>query len=400
MDIERVVSPADNDPFQQSIATGRLRKLGAMRLAEDVGEGRWRLAGGLEDTLRRMGERGDIIRTMQRELTARRLERAGVERVITEELRAPLVGRLIARGFSDEQRDRHFVMIDGVDGHVHYVDIGRADATQPLPEGATIQLAARGAGVTDADRTIAAIARAHGGRYSVDLHLRHDPQASEAFATTHVRRLEAMRRGRLDLERHADGSWSIGDNHLAHAEAFAARQQRDRPVALSVLSRSPVADLAAIEAPTWLDRELASDSPMALRDTGFGREVRGALAARRRWLIEQQLADPETSPAQPRADALARLRARELQRTGAALGSELGKPFVAARIGDRIEGTIARRVDLESGSFAVVERSLDFTLVPWRDLLERNLGKSASGILRTDGINWQFGRSRSGPSIG
>ena len=60
---------------------------------------------------------------------------------------------------------------------------------------------------------------------------------------------------------------------------------------------------------------------------------------------------------------------------------------------------IGRRVDLESGSYALVERSRDFTLVPWRDVLERNIGKTASGILRADGINWQFGRGRSGPTI-
>src|SRR3546814_6017599 len=62
------LSPADNDPFQQSIAAGRLHKLKAMDLAEDLGGGRYRLADRLEDTLRRMGERGDIIRLMQREL--------------------------------------------------------------------------------------------------------------------------------------------------------------------------------------------------------------------------------------------------------------------------------------------------------------------------------------------
>ncbi len=62
-------------------------------------------------------------------------------------------------------------------------------------------------------------------------------------------------------------------------------------------------------------------------------------------------------------------------------------------------GWVARRVDLESGSYAMVERSRDFTLVPWRDVLERNIGKAASGIMRADGINWQFGRDRSGPAI-
>lgn len=43
--------------------------------------------------------------------------------------------------------------------------------------------------------------------------------------------------------------------------------------------------------------------------------------------------------------------------------------------------------------------SRDFTLVPWRDVLERNIGKAASGIMRPNGISWQFGRGRSGPVI-
>jgi len=62
-------------------------------------------------------------------------------------------------------------------------------------------------------------------------------------------------------------------------------------------------------------------------------------------------------------------------------------------------GVISRRVDLESGPHALVEQSRDFTLVPWRDVLERNIGKAASGIMRADGISWQFGRGRSGPTI-
>ncbi|AMK19628.1 MULTISPECIES: relaxase/mobilization nuclease RlxS [Sphingobium] len=399
MDGAREVSPADNDPFQQSIAAGRLRKLKAMDLAEDIGGGRYRLADGLEDTLRRMGERGDIIRLMQRELTARRLDRAGIEQVVTTALREPIVGRLIQRGFSDEHRDRHYVMVDGVDGRVHYVDIGRGSATASVPENATIRIEPTKAESSQADRTIDAIARANGGRYSVDLHLRHDSHASEAFATSHVRRLEAMRRAGAGPERMADGSWSIPHDHLARAENFAKQQQRDRPVALSILSPRPVGDLVAIEAPTWLDRELASGTSGAIRDVGFGREVRTALAARRQWLIEQQLADGERQDFRLRAGALENLRQRELEGIGDRLSGQLDKRFEPALVGERIEGVIARRVDIESGSYALVERSRDFTLVPWRDVLDRNIGKTASGIMRSDGINWQFGRGRSGPMV-
>lgn len=399
MDRAHEVSPADNDPFHQSIAAGRLRKLKAMDLAEDVGGGRYRLADGMEETLRRMGERGDIIRLMQRELTARRLDRAGVEQVVTTEMREPLVGRLIHRGFSDEHRDRHYMMVDGVDGRVHYVDIGRGDATPPVPEGATIRLEPAKVDLTAADRTIDAVAQANGGRYSVDRHLRHDPNASEAYAASHVRRLEAMRRGRAGPERLADGTWSIPDDHLARAESFALRQQRDRPVALSILSSREVGDLATVEAPSWLDRALANGATDPVRDAGFGREMRAALAARRQWLIEQQLAVGEGTEFRLARGAMSELGRRELNAIGARLSRELGKPFEPARNGDRIEGVIARRVDLESGPHALVERSRDFTLVPWRDVLEHNLGRTASGIMRADGISWQFRRGRSGPSI-
>lgn len=399
MDGKREVSAADNDPLQQSVAVGRLRKLKAMDLAEDIGGGRYRLGEGLEGTLRRMGERGDIVRLMQRELTARRLDRAGVERVVSTTLSEPIVGRMIHRGFSDEHRDRHYLMVDGIDGRVHYVDIGKGDTTPSVPEGSTVRIAASRLEATQADRTVDAVARANGGRYSIDLHLAHDPGASEAFATSHVRRLEAMRRMGNGPERLADGSWIIPDDHLARADAFAKAQQRDRPVTLSVLSRSPIDDLAGKDAPTWLDRELAEGGQAAMRDVGYGQEVRTALAARRQWLIEQQLADGERSAFRFRDGALDTLRQRELQHAGERIGDDIAKRFEPARIGERIEGKIARRVDLESGSFAVVERSQDFTLVPWRDVLERNIGKAASGIMRTDGISWQFGRGRAGPTI-
>lgn len=399
MDADRITSPAHNDPFQQAVATGRLRKLGTMGLAEDLGGGRWRLADRLEETLRRMGERGDIIRLMQRELTARRLERLQADRVIEGALHAPLIGRVIQRGFSDEHRDRHYLIVDGIDGRVHYLDIGRAAATEPTPEGAIVRVAPRTAEIREADRTIAAVAKAHGGRYSVEIHLEHDPDASKPFAEAHVRRLEAMRRAGI-VERVADGSWVIPDDHVDRTAAYEARQLRDRPVAIETLSSMPIERLPAAEAATWLDRALPGDEPVVARDAGFGREVRVAIAARRQWLVEQGLADAEgTGLASLRRGALAMLQRRELLRLAGDLRDELGKLFVEAAHGTRIEGRLTRRVEGAGGRYGVVERSREFTLVPWRPVLERQLGKPVAGIMRADGISWQLGRGRSGPQI-
>ncbi len=83
----------------------------------------------------------------------------------------------------------------------------------------------------------------------------------------------------------------------------------------------------------------------------------------------------------------------------AELMEELGKPFKEAKTGERIEGRLVRTVEMTSGRHALIERSRDFTLVPWRPVLERQLGKPVAGIMRDGGINWTVGRQRSGPSI-
>lgn len=399
MDTERVVTSASRDSFQQSLAAGRLRNLAAMGLADDLGSGRYRLSDGVEDTLRRMGERGDIIRTMQRELTARKLARAGVENVIAEKLTEPLVGRVIHRGFSDEHRDRHYMMIDGVDGRVHYVDIGKGDATEATPEGLIVRVAPKAAGLRDVDRTIAEIAAANAGRYAADVHRQKDSGASRALAETHARRLEAMRRAGIGVERDTDGSWSVPIDYLDRVERLHARQLGQAPLAVETVSRKPMDRLANADAATWLDRELAATDRLAIRDAGFGGEVKAALDARRQWLVEQKLGDGEGAAFRLRNGALATLQRRELMRVASELSGELGKVFVEAKQGSAVDGKIARRIDLQSGRFALVEKSREFTLVPWRSVLEKQIGKQASGIMRADGVNWRFGRPRAGPEI-
>lgn len=195
MDRERMVDAADRDPFQQSLRAGRLQTLGRLGLADEVAPGRWRLADSMDDILRRMGERGDIIRTMQRAFTQHGLERAGTDYVIADPTSMmPIVGRVVERGLSDELNDRHYLIVDATDGRSHYVDIGKGDATGPVPAGALVRIKPKSTVARAVDRTVAEIAAAHGGRYSIDIHLRHDRGATQTFAEAHVRRLEGMRK--------------------------------------------------------------------------------------------------------------------------------------------------------------------------------------------------------------
>lgn len=411
-DADRVVATNGRDAFDQTLRAGRLAKLSRLGLAEPLGAGRFRLAPDLADTLRALGERGDIIRTMQREFSRAATVRAQADQAIYDPAAPdarPLVGRVLARGLADEHTDRHYLVVDGVDGRSHYVAIGKpvlsfaeggTETDASLPRGAIVRIAPLSPAVREVDRTIAAVAAANGGRYDVDAHLRHDPTATQAFAETHVRRLEAMRRISDTGKREPSGRWIIAPDHLERVAAHEAARLRDRPVAITVLSAQPLDRLVEADAATWIDRELLSRTPEPVRDAGFGHDLRDIQARRRQWLVAQGFAE-ETAGGSTTfpSGMIAALQRRELLRVAGQLGDELKMPFREAAEGARIEGVYRRPVDLVSGRFALIERSRDFTLVPWRPVLERQVGKSVSGLMRGDGISWSIGRGRSGPSI-
>jgi len=186
---------------------------------------------------------------------------------------------------------------------------------------------------------------------------------------------------------------------LERVAAHETRKLRDRPVAVQPLSRVPVANLIEADGVTWLDREAVGEQPTPLRGAGFGKEVGAAQIQRRQWLVAQGLAEENRGVITYRANLLAILQRRELLRVAGQLSEELSLPFAEAIPNMRLDGHLLRPVDLVSGRFALVERSRDFTLVPWRPLLEARIGQPVSGIMREAGVNWTFGRGRSGPSI-
>lgn len=396
-----LVSAGHKDSFQHALRAGRLKKLEALGLAEPVGDGCWRLADDMIDRLQRVGERGDIIRTMQRELSAQGLARMPAERVVHDPARSfsMITGRVVARGLSDELCDRHYLIVDGIDGRAHFIDIGSGETVEPVPIGAIVRVVPARADPRPADRAIAAIAGAHFGRYSAELHAAHDTSASARHIEAHVRRLEAMRRTADLVQRQPDGSWSVPPNYLDRVAEIELRRANQRPVRVELLSPQPLERLAGFDGATWLDRELVADEPAPLRDAGFGREVKSALALRRQWLIDQRLADEQPAGMSYRSDFIEALRRRELLRVAGQLGEELGLSHVDPPAGSRLDGKLLRRLDLAGGRFAVIANARAFSLILWRDGLDRYLGRELSIDVARDGIAWSLGRGRSGPEI-
>ena len=96
---------------------------------------------------------------------------------------------------------------------------------------------------------------------------------------------------------------------------------------------------------------------------------------------------------------LTRLRESELATAGNALARELGRPHRPVADGVPVSGTYSRSVQLASGRFAMLEDGLGFRLVPWKPVIEKQLGRSLSATTRGDHVVWHLGRFRT-PSIG
>jgi len=380
------------EPVEQSLRMGRLRTLERLGLAVEERKGLWRLDPDLEPTLRRMGERGDIIKTIHRAMTARDLHRSPEAYAVFDPTQSgPVAGRLIASGLADEHRDRRYVILDGLDGQTHYADIGRSDAA--FEEGSILRLSPRPAEVRPVDRTVAEIAKANEGRYSVDIHLRHAPGTAMAFAEAHIRRLEAMRRATGRPERDPDGTWHIGADHLERAQDYERRRSAQAPVIIEILSVKSLEQLPAHDGETWLDRELLAEQRQRLGG-GFGIEVGRALARREQWLVDQGLIEREGDVIRYRASLLATLHRRELERAAERIASDRLLAYRPMGDSRRIEGTYRGAVQVGDRHYAIIEKTLEFTLVPWRPVLERARGRHVSGIARGQSISWTLGRSR------
>jgi len=89
----------------RALLIGRLQKLERMGLAHAVGPARWLLAEEAEPSLRELGIRGDIIRTMQRALSAQGQDRSPNDFAIIDATIASeqtIIGRVIEKGLHDE----------------------------------------------------------------------------------------------------------------------------------------------------------------------------------------------------------------------------------------------------------------------------------------------------------
>ena len=315
-----VTSTEEQDPVRRTMRVGRLKTLQRLGLVAERRPGVWALDAELEPKLRRLGERADTYKMMQRALADAGIERGGAQLALFERGRrqTPIAGKVVAVGLVDEITDRRYVIVDGADGRVHYAELGR---------------------------------------------LRPD---------------EAPSRGMIV---------SLASDSLHGKPTSSARLSMFSPVELETLP--------TYDGPTWLDRSIISRERVSLSQTGFGAELGKALAARRRWLVEQNLADVGPSGEwTPKPEIGAILRHREQAGLVQTLSRQLGAAYMPREPGSKLVGIYDRAVSTPSGKLAVIRREDTFTLAPWKPALEPFKGRAVMGLIGPNRVTWTLDRGR------
>jgi hypothetical protein len=176
------------DTFRQNRALliERARKLGRMGLASEIETGKWIVSPKAEPTLRELGERGDIIKTMHRALEREGLaeDRHPARDVLhRENVTERITGRVLDKGLGgDEMGERVHLVIDGVDGRVHHIEMDAARAEE-VGRGMIVMAGSAPPGPRAADRNIIDVA-GEGGVYRPSQHLeRREPLSTVSAAT-------------------------------------------------------------------------------------------------------------------------------------------------------------------------------------------------------------------------
>ncbi|MEX6634035.1 DUF3363 domain-containing protein [Hyphococcus lacteus] len=378
--------------WRKQLDRARLKFLEKTGLAEPLGKGRWRIQENAEPTLKRMGERGDIIQTMHRAMAGR--DQRLIDGTSLYDPGAdgakPVTGKILSQGVGDDVADRAYLIIDDLDGKSRYINLGSSDRLTEFKPDMIVTVEPASREPRSSDGTIDKIAAKNGGRYSELLHMKADGSARPEFVAAHVRRLEALKRAG-HVTRNSDGSWTIPSDYLTQAGEYERASALSQPVGISPHSSLSLKQMETAIGATWLDQSLVDGKANTLA-RGFGGEVERAKVVRRSFLFKSGILKNKST--QFTKAHLIELERRDLVNAGQDLARELGKPYAASPASGQIRGIYAKAVDRPSGKYAVIERAKDFTLVPWRDVLERQSGKSVSGLLRGKTISWSFGRGR------
>jgi type IV secretory pathway VirD2 relaxase len=222
---------------------GRATKLERMGLADKIASGCWQLKPGLEQTLRDLGTRGDIIKTMHRAMTGQGLVAESGRFAMHSGAAGELViGRLVERGLHNELTGEAYAVVDGADGRVHHCKFSDIDMTGDAAPGAIVELRVwtdrrgreQSSLLTHSDLDLATQERSRGATWLDKQLIASDPLAlSSGFGSE----VEAAKTRRLDYLESEGLAQRRGDRFALSRNLLGTLRERDLADAGAALSR-------------------------------------------------------------------------------------------------------------------------------------------------------------------
>lgn len=377
----------------------RLCRLEALGVAERTEPGLWRLDSRFRVTLRDLGEQ-DARQAALTRLLGGTPDWSRVEPYAPVSKDAGmLVGRYVGVGGLSCYRDGPQVcVLEDLEGRFRWFRTPSTEALWALDKlepRAIVAVTPREPEPRASDVTIAEIAEANGGRYSAAIHQRERPTDRQAFIDRHVRRLEALSREGA-AERVGEGVFQLRPDYLDMA--LIADRARLGAVSLevSVMDARSIDGQIGHEGSTFLDGVLTRPS-IRFREVGFGRDMAGALEARREALVGFGLARREPDGSLRFAEGWrAELLKREMAAVFVGLERERGKPAELAKEGVPFAGTYNGRVQIGALNYAVFEGRHAVTLAPWRPALEGARGQMVTAAWDGRSVDFALGNQLQG----
>lgn len=133
-------SASGEDPELRRLMVGRAARLERLGVAEQIAPGCWILKPGLEDRLRDLSIRSDIIKTMHRAMSGfdRAPDVSGFA-LHGDDPVDKVLGRLVERGLHDELKGSAYAIVEGVDGRTHHIRFTDIEMTGDAIPGAIVE---------------------------------------------------------------------------------------------------------------------------------------------------------------------------------------------------------------------------------------------------------------------
>lgn len=365
----------------------RLHHLRDLGLAREMTHGIWSVDPELQPKLKAVKERNDLTTLVRQHIgEARAAHRFDKD----HEQQQTVIGQVVGKGLENELYDRGYLVVDGIDGQVHYVAMWDAERFAEIRQDdiVSVEVVKAAPFHTKADDNLARYAGEKGKVYEPDAHKKHvednrlcKPENVDTYINKHQSRLKTLVTRQI-VDKDEQGRVVIPGDLPTRLEQYKEKMQgklKNR-MRCDTLDHGDLTKLACTRGPTYLDDILSAREAPAIANTHFGQTLREGLRQRQAWLVEQGLAESDKAgDIRLKPGLKARLTDMEIAEVAKA-HKENGERLVRLKPTQHFEGTAKQVVNLRSGRYLQVvndenPKRKEFFYMPHQKDVSRFLGQ-------------------------